>query len=69
MHTVTHAFEPFLGPWRGQPAWTRPRRVEHPLLDQVLYERRMVERELADKERIDVVAFGEVFEDSLDPAQ
>ena len=55
MHAFTHAFDPFLGPWRGQPAWTRPRRVEHPLLDQVLYERRMVERELAGKERIDAL--------------
>src|SRR6478736_4867690 len=64
-----HAFQPLHRPSLGQPAWTHPRRLKHPLPDKVFDQRRMVEGELACEEGSDAASFREVSENSLDPPQ
>src|SRR5215207_4170468 len=63
------SFEALLGAGQVQPAWTDPRCLQHVAVEQVLYQRDVVQCKLADEEHVKAAAFGEGFEEAADPTQ
>src|SRR4029453_4386494 len=61
--------ETLLSAGHVQPAWTDPWCLEHLAVEQVLNQRDVVQRELADEERIETAAFSKSFEKARDPTE
>src|SRR4029453_4661726 len=60
------SFEALLRAGQVQPAWTNPWCFQHVAVEQILYQRDVVQRELADEEHVEVAALGEGFEEAAD---
>src|SRR3954451_2493516 len=61
--------EALLSAGHVQPAWPDPWCVEHLAVEQVLNQRDVVQRKLADEESVEAAALGEGFEEARDPTQ